>query len=209
MSHQKLRATIHTYVYARSSYSLCEVEFITVFNRFEALYEAWTPEVGRLGEDGIYRTTKVDAIKEEDDGSDHIGLEDLFDHDYGYGEDDDDENEQKQENKEKKTLGKFARTEAFNNLVVKTYETEAKDRKSTIVFCASLACVNVVVAAFTKADYQTHAISSLTPERDRKRIMADFKAGQFPILIKCLVLTEGADMPAVSEAHSDGIQTRS
>lgn len=88
-------------------------------------------------------------------------------------------------------------THEFNQKVVETYKKDARDRKSTLVFCANLRMVDDLTAQFEKAGIKAKSVSSNTPQLKRMRTMEEFKTLKLSVLINCEVLTEGADMPSV------------
>jgi superfamily II DNA/RNA helicase len=104
------------------------------------------------------------------------------------------------------TRGKFSRTEPFMDLVVSTYISEARDRRSTLVFCSSKQTSADFADLFEKAGVRCRFVTGDTDHHERETTISDFKAGLFPVLVDCQVFTEGADMPAVSTSNdSDDI----
>ena len=108
----------------------------------------------------------------------------------------------------RKTMGKFARSGEFAALVLEAYHRHADSRRSTIVFAADNQCVDLFTTVFLAAGIETHALSGDTPRMKRESILRGFKAGKFPVLINCLVLAEGADVPSVSSMALDGQRIR-
>ena len=94
-------------------------------------------------------------------------------------------------------MTKVSQHPEFHKAVVATYQEEATDRLATLIFCGNLDSVDTMVFSFRAAGSQAKCITSKTEPEKRARILAQFKAGQFPVLVNCLVLTEGADMPTV------------
>ena len=95
-----------------------------------------------------------------------------------------------------------------------TYQTNAADRKSTLVFCVNLAHVAKLTAAFRTAGVDARYLHAKTPAAERKALVDAFRAGQYPVLVNCgmvlsdvekpesltceaAVLTEGADVPNI------------
>jgi superfamily II DNA or RNA helicase len=95
----------------------------------------------------------------------------------------------------------FARTEEFNELVVSTYLDQAKDRRSTLVRCATTKSAASLTELFVKAGIEARYVDGTTPKSLRKSTIRDFRLGLFPVLVNCKVFTEGADMPAVSNIN--------
>ena len=123
-------------------------------------------------------------------------------------------------------------TDSINKLVVKAWLDRAgkrrrdlteivslihiiAQRKSTLVFCVNLAHVRDLTAAFREAGVDARYLHAGTPAAERKALIADFRAGVFPVLLNCgeldsalvsvvssyslclAILTEGADIPNI------------
>ncbi|KAI0735086.1 P-loop containing nucleoside triphosphate hydrolase protein [Earliella scabrosa] len=95
------------------------------------------------------------------------------------------------------SLAHVVNTDTVNELIVRTWLDKAADRKSTLVFCVNLSHVSKVTAAFRAAGVDARYIHSGTPAAERKALVAAFRAGEFPVLVNCAVLTEGADIPNI------------
>ena len=102
-------------------------------------------------------------------------------------------------------LGDFKTTELsekmstpqMNQLIVQTYSHLASSRRSTLIFCVDLAHVDLLVEAFRKAGIDARSVSSQNKGPYRRMTLEAFMRGDFPVLINCEVLTEGADIPVV------------
>jgi len=70
-------------------------------------------------------------------------------------------------------------------------------RKSTLVFCVNIAHVVALTQAFRDRGIDARYVYSQTPVAERKALIATFKSGQFPVLVNCAILTEGADIPNI------------
>ncbi|KAI0669814.1 P-loop containing nucleoside triphosphate hydrolase protein [Trametes maxima] len=95
------------------------------------------------------------------------------------------------------SLAHVVNTEVANQLVVRTYLDKAVDRKSTLVFCVNLAHVAKLTATFREAGIDARYVHAGTPAAERKALVEGFRAGTFPVLVNCAVLTEGADIPNI------------
>jgi superfamily II DNA or RNA helicase len=95
-------------------------------------------------------------------------------------------------------MWKITGTHEFNQKVVKTYQREARDRKSTLVFCANLAVMRDLTTKFKNAGITAESISTKTPQVKRLRIVDDFKQQKLAVILNCEVFREGADLPSVS-----------
>ena len=66
----------------------------------------------------------------------------------------------------------------------------ASDRKSTLVFCVNLAHVRQLTKAFREFGIDARQLHSKTPAIERRTLIAEFKAGRYPVLVNCGVLHE-------------------
>ncbi|KAJ7630892.1 P-loop containing nucleoside triphosphate hydrolase protein [Roridomyces roridus] len=96
------------------------------------------------------------------------------------------------------SLAQVVNTETVNKLVVKAWLDKAGPaRKSTLVFCVNVAHVEALTSTFRGFGIDARYVYSGTPVDERRALIASFKAGQFPVLINCAILTEGADIPNI------------
>ncbi|BEI90319.1 uncharacterized protein CcaverHIS019_0303890 [Cutaneotrichosporon cavernicola] len=95
------------------------------------------------------------------------------------------------------SLASHVNTPAVNLLVVRTYLHRAADRRSTLAFAVNLQHVADLVAAFRNAGVDARSITSTMPAGARRDVMESFRKGEFPVLVNCEVLTEGADVPEI------------
>jgi ATP-dependent helicase IRC3 len=99
------------------------------------------------------------------------------------------------------SLSPHVNTTAINDLIVRTYLHRGDDRRSTLVFCVDLSHVANLTQAFREAGIDARSISSISAGKIRKDTLEAFARGEFPVLVNCEVLTEGADVPVVSRLH--------
>ncbi len=59
------------------------------------------------------------------------------------------------------------------------------DRKSTLVFCANLSHVHDLTQEFRKRGIDARYIHAGTPAKERRRLLDDFRAQLFPVLVNC------------------------
>lgn len=71
------------------------------------------------------------------------------------------------------------------------------DRKSWIVFCASVAHAEHVHQALNESSVSAAMVTGKTPARERDEIIRLFKSGHFQALCNVNVLTEGFDHPGI------------
>ncbi|KAH9837204.1 P-loop containing nucleoside triphosphate hydrolase protein [Rhodofomes roseus] len=95
------------------------------------------------------------------------------------------------------SLSHVINTPTINKLVLQTWLDRASERKSTLIFCVNLAHVHNLTETFREAGIDARYIYSRTPARERRAIVESFRKGEFPVLINCAVLTEGADIPNI------------
>jgi len=89
-------------------------------------------------------------------------------------------------------VAKILDTPAFNKAVVDQWRARAEHRP-TIAFCSTIEHAKNVAAAFVEQGIDARTVDKDTPPTERDNIIAAFKAGEFPVLCNCLVLTEGFD----------------
>lgn len=94
-------------------------------------------------------------------------------------------------------MWKITGTHEFNQKVVTTYQQEAQDRKSTLVFCANLAVMRDLTTKFKNAGVKAESVSTKTPQVKRLKIIDDFKQQKLAVILNCEVFREGADLPSV------------
>jgi len=96
------------------------------------------------------------------------------------------------------SLAHVINTETLNKLVVQTWlDRAASDRKSTIVFAVNVAHVRELTQTFQSAGIDARYLYAGTPIPERNALLDGFKAGAFPVLINCALLTEGTDIPNI------------
>ncbi|KAF8971370.1 P-loop containing nucleoside triphosphate hydrolase protein [Flammula alnicola] len=95
------------------------------------------------------------------------------------------------------SLAQVVNSESINNLVVRSWIDRASNRKSTLVFCVNIAHVKALTQAFRDHGIDARYIFAATPNAERKELVNSFKNGEFPVLINCAILTEGADIPNI------------
>ncbi|WWC87483.1 uncharacterized protein L201_002373 [Kwoniella dendrophila CBS 6074] len=83
------------------------------------------------------------------------------------------------------------------DLVVRMWREKASDRRSTLVFCVCLDHLYNLQECFIRAGIDARSITGKTPVQERRQIMSDFGNGLFPVLLNCVVLTEGTDIPQI------------
>lgn len=80
---------------------------------------------------------------------------------------------------------------------VKDIIQSALDRRSVLVFCASVSHAEAVVAAFASHGIECGLVTGETPKNERDRLTGDFRAGRLRFLANVGVLTTGFDAPCI------------
>ncbi len=68
-------------------------------------------------------------------------------------------------------------------------------KAQTVVFCSSMAKAEDIAEKFRKAGYKANSVDSLTPPKEREKILYDFENKKFQILCNAMLLKEGWDYP--------------
>lgn len=85
-----------------------------------------------------------------------------------------------------------------NELIVCNWLSLAQgQRKSTIVFAASIAHADGLTEMFKAHGIGAQLITSKTSLKDRKERLDDFKEGKYPVLVNKGIFTEGSDIPNI------------
>ena len=94
-------------------------------------------------------------------------------------------------------LSRAINTGPTNEITVRAWLARAGKRKSTIVFCVSLAHVSGLMETFRKHGIDARSITGNTAKQIRSERLDAFKKGEFPVLLNCGVFTEGTDIPNI------------
>ncbi len=95
-----------------------------------------------------------------------------------------------------KSLDAFSQT-IIRGDIIKNWKRFANRRK-TIVYCHSVQFAKEVANAFKRANINAEEADSKTPEKERDRIMSDFKSGKLKVLCNCDLISEGFNVPDCS-----------
>lgn len=95
-----------------------------------------------------------------------------------------------------KSLDAFSQT-IIRGDIIKSWKRFANGRK-TIVYCHSAQFAKEVANAFRRANINAEEADSKTPEKERDRIMSDFKTGKIKVLCNCDLISEGFNVPDCS-----------
>ncbi|KAJ2681959.1 putative ATP-dependent helicase IRC3, partial [Coemansia spiralis] len=94
-------------------------------------------------------------------------------------------------------LSRAINTPQRNAVVVKAHATLAAGRRSTVVFAVDMAHAEDLRCEFVNSGTRAETVLSTTRAADRERILDGFRAGEFPVLVNCGILTEGTDIPTI------------
>lgn len=89
-------------------------------------------------------------------------------------------------------LGDTINNPERNNLIVKTYLEQYKD-KQALVFAIDVAHATALGIAFTSKGIAADTIDGKTPKDTRAKILENFHNKKIQVVINCMVLTEGYD----------------
>lgn len=67
--------------------------------------------------------------------------------------------------------------------------------RPAIVFCPTVASAEIVRDAIRVEGFAAELISGKTPKDERKATLLRYRAGRVQVLVNCMVLTEGTDLP--------------
>lgn len=79
--------------------------------------------------------------------------------------------------------------------IITNYEKLAKN-KQAIAYCTSIRHSQIICDLFNEAGYPAIHIDSHTPEKERLKVMQDFKEGKFKILCNVNLISEGITLPS-------------
>lgn len=88
-------------------------------------------------------------------------------------------------------------TPGRNELIVRSWQQHARERRRTVAFCINVAHAEHLRDAFRAAGIAAECIVGETPADERARLFDAFHRGDLPVLTNCMVLTEGYDEPAI------------
>ncbi|KZV93999.1 P-loop containing nucleoside triphosphate hydrolase protein [Exidia glandulosa HHB12029] len=95
------------------------------------------------------------------------------------------------------SLAHVVNTESVNQVVLQAWIDRASTRKSTLIFCIDVAHVRDLTEVFRQAGIDARYLYSGTPYKERTDLLTAFRAGEYPVLVNCSILTEGADIPNI------------
>jgi superfamily II DNA or RNA helicase len=94
-------------------------------------------------------------------------------------------------------LGKAVLQAGRTRAAVEALAEFAYDRK-TIAFCVNLEHVEQMQEALLDSGFSAEPITGRMPMGERRRILEDYAAGRFQVLVNCEIATEGFDEPSIN-----------
>ena len=94
-------------------------------------------------------------------------------------------------------LGEAMSSKKIYGDILKYYRQLGKDEQA-IAYCVNIAHSQDVCSMFNLEGISAKHIDSHTPEKDREKIMQEFKEGKFKILCNCNLISEGITLPNAS-----------
>lgn len=96
-----------------------------------------------------------------------------------------------------KSLSQAVNTSITNSITVRAWMANAKDRKSTLVFCVDVEHARQLTATFREHGVDARYITSTTHKKTRTEQLEAFRSQEFPVLLNCGLFTEGTDIPNI------------
>lgn len=93
-----------------------------------------------------------------------------------------------------KDLGETVNTPYRNKLALDAWKMYAKE-ESTIAFTVDVQHAHDAAALFAADGIRAVALSGKTPKDERRQILEDYTRGEIQVVMNCMVLTEGTDLP--------------
>ena len=91
-------------------------------------------------------------------------------------------------------LGEVMSSKKIYGDILKYYNLLAKD-KQAIAYCVNVAHSEEVCQMFNENNIPARHIDSHTPEKEREKVLKEFKDGRFKILCNCNLISEGITLP--------------
>lgn len=82
-------------------------------------------------------------------------------------------------------------------IVAEAYVAHARDRKG-LVFVPTVKAAHAFAGAFVEAGIEAAVVHGTMPVDERRSVLRDFAENRTQVLVNCMVLTEGFDMPDAS-----------
>ncbi len=96
-------------------------------------------------------------------------------------------------------LGKALMDAEADTAIARAYKEHAGDRQG-IVFTPTVETAHAATLALDQAGIRSEIVHGATPPENRRTIYEGFRTGNVQVLVNCMVLTEGFDMPQAEVA---------
>jgi ATP-dependent helicase IRC3 len=96
-------------------------------------------------------------------------------------------------------LGQALMDAEADTAIARAYREHAGDRQG-IVFTPTVETAYAAVSALSRAGITSMVVDGATPTQTRREIYEEYRTGLLQVLVNCMVLTEGFDMPQAEVA---------
>jgi len=96
-------------------------------------------------------------------------------------------------------LGQALMDAEADTAIARAYKEHAGDRQG-IVFTPTVETSYAAMSALSKAGVASMVVDGTTPAQTRREIYGEYRTGLLQVLVSCMVLTEGFDMPQAEVA---------
>ncbi len=95
------------------------------------------------------------------------------------------------------SLAKAVDQPEVTDVAVQAWLDKALNRRSMIVFAVNIKPIISIVDGFRAAGIDARLVHEKVKVKEREAVLQAFRNGEFPVLVNCGILTEGADFPVV------------
>lgn len=99
----------------------------------------------------------------------------------------------------KKDDTNYLLTESGLDFTVNLYKETYPTYKSTTIFCINRKHGELLMRKFQEEGIVAHFLDGTMRPKTREKLLSDFRAQVFPVLINCMILTEGTDIPNIDQ----------
>ncbi|PWY90670.1 P-loop containing nucleoside triphosphate hydrolase protein [Aspergillus heteromorphus CBS 117.55] len=95
------------------------------------------------------------------------------------------------------SLSEAVNTTQTNDITVRAWLANARERKSTLVFCVDVEHTKQLTEAFRAVGIDARYITAKTPREKRDEQLRAFRNQEYAVLLNCGLFTEGTDIPNI------------
>lgn len=95
------------------------------------------------------------------------------------------------------SLSEAVNKRTINNVTIRAWMANAKERKSTLAFCVDVDHTVQLTETFREHGIDARYITASTPKNVRAEQLEAFRNHEFPVLLNCGLFTEGTDIPNI------------